>query len=100
MNTQFLKEPVHVGVNGGRSNSKPRSDFLVLHPFKEAGQDLLLPRGEVMALGNLPDLLKNLNQKGDDLLRECELTFEDIIDGTEELLRSDRFDQKTLRPFH
>src|SRR6266571_7961731 len=76
MNTQFLKQPVHVGVNRGSSDPKRRSDLLVLHAFKEAGQYLFLAAAKALRLGDLADLLDQLNQKRNDLFAQREFTFE------------------------
>src|SRR6266404_4190479 len=100
MNTQFLKQPVHVGVNRGSSDSKRRSDLLVLHAFKEAGQYLFLAAAKALRLGNLADLLDQLNQERNDLFAQGEFAFENVVNSCQQFLRQDRLDQKTLGASH
>ena len=81
MNTQFFKQPMHVRVYRCRADSERRSDFLVRHTFKQAGQYLLLTHCQPAFLGDLPDLVNKLNQKGNDLLGQGEFAFENLSNG-------------------
>ena len=96
MNAQFFEQPMHVSMHRGRADPERRSDFLVLHALKQAGQYLLLTRRQAAFLGELPDLMNELNQKGNDLFGQCEFPFENIINRIQELLRGDRLDQELL----
>ena len=100
MDAKFFKKPMHVSVYRCCRDPERRSDFLVLHALEEAGQQLLFAGRQTAFLGYLTDVVDELNQKWNDLLCQCELAFENIINGIQEFLRGDRLDLKPFRTRH